>query len=74
MILSLAAGPDNQVSLVQGLHHLLSLVETDVVEVGVGDHALYIRYRKRKQWASVSKYVHSQDKEVLNQTLINSSN
>lgn len=42
MILSLAAGSDDQVSLVQGLHHLLCLVETDIVEVGVGNHTLYI--------------------------------
>lgn len=40
MVLSFAAGPDDQVSLVQSLHHLLCLVEADIVEVGVGDHSL----------------------------------
>lgn len=49
MVLSLAAGSDDQVSLVQGLHHFLRLVKTDVVEVGVGDHTLYIRYKQKKQ-------------------------
>lgn len=59
MILSLAAGSDDQVSLVQGLHHFLRLVETDVVEVGVGDHTLYIRYRKEKnkESPSVNKHI-----------------
>lgn len=42
MVLPFATRPDDQVSLVQSLHHLLSLVETDVVEVGMGDHTLYI--------------------------------
>lgn len=42
MILPLAAGSDDQVSLIQGLHHLLCLVKADVVEVGVGDHTFYI--------------------------------
>lgn len=42
MILSLAAGSDDQVSLIQGLHHFLSLVKADVVEVGVSDHTFYI--------------------------------
>lgn len=42
VILSLAAGSDDQVSLIQGLHHFLSLVKADVVEVGVGDHTFYI--------------------------------
>lgn len=45
VILSLAAGSDDQVSLVQSLHHFLSLVKADVVEVGVGDHTFYIRCR-----------------------------
>lgn len=57
MILSLAAGPDDQVSLVQRLHHFLSLVKTDVVEVWVGDHTFYISYREKIQGVSVSKYV-----------------
>lgn len=47
MVLSLAAGSDDQVTLVQGLHHLLRLVETDIVEVGVGDHTLYICWREK---------------------------
>lgn len=47
VVLSLAAGPDDQISLVQGLHHLFCLVETDIVEVGVGDHTLYVCWRKR---------------------------
>lgn len=47
VVLSLAAGPDDQVALVQGLHHLLCLVEADVVEVGVGDHTLDVRWRRR---------------------------
>lgn len=42
MVLSFAAGPDDKVPLVQSLHHLLSLTKTDVVEVGVGDHTLYV--------------------------------
>lgn len=42
MILSLAARSDDQVSLIQSLHHFLSLVKADVVEVGVGDHTFYI--------------------------------
>lgn len=48
VVLSLAAGSDDQVSLVQGLHHFLCLVETDIVEVGVGDHTLYICWRQRE--------------------------
>ena len=47
VVLSFAAGSDDQVSLVQGLHHFLCLVEADVVEVWVGDHTLYIRWRGR---------------------------
>lgn len=47
VVLSLAAGPDDQVSLVQGLHHLLRLVEADVVEVWVSDHTLDVRCRRR---------------------------
>lgn len=47
VVLSLAAGSDDQVTLVQGLHHLLRLVETDIVEVGVGDHTLYICWREK---------------------------
>lgn len=47
VVLSLAAGPDDQVSLVQRLHHLLCLVEADVVEVWVGDHTLDVRCRRR---------------------------
>lgn len=43
VILSLAAGSDDQVSLVQGLHRLLCLVETYIVEVEMGNHTLYIR-------------------------------
>lgn len=46
VVLSLAAGPDDQVSLVQGLHHLLCLVKTYIVEVGVGNNTLYICWRK----------------------------
>lgn len=49
VVLSLAAGSYDQVALVQGLHHLLCLVETDIVEVGVGDHTLYIRWRDRQK-------------------------
>lgn len=49
VILSLAAGSDDQVSLIQGLHHLLCLVETDVMKVGVGDHTLDICWRDRKK-------------------------
>lgn len=48
VVLSLAAGSDDQVSLIQGLHHLLCLVETDIVKVGVGDHTLDICWRDRK--------------------------
>lgn len=48
VVLSLAAGSDDQVSLVQGLHHLLCLVETDIVEVGMSDHTLYICWRDRE--------------------------
>lgn len=47
VVLPLAAGSDDQVSLVQGLHHFLRLVETDIVEVGMGDHTLYICCRDR---------------------------
>lgn len=47
MVLSLAAGPDDQVSLIQGLHHLLCLVEADVVKVWVGDHTLDVRCRRQ---------------------------
>lgn len=57
VILSFAAGSDDQVSLVQGLHHFLSLVKTDVVEVGVGDHTFYICYGKKIPGVSVSEYV-----------------
>lgn len=46
VVLSLAAGPDDQVSLVQCLHHLLCLVEADIVEVWVGDHSLDVRCRR----------------------------
>lgn len=45
VILSFAAGSDYQVTLVQGLHHLLRLVEADIVEVGVGNHTLYICWK-----------------------------
>lgn len=55
MILSLAAGPDDQVSLIQGLHHLLRLVETDIVKVGVGDHTLDICWRDRKKKHKINK-------------------
>ena len=48
MVLSLAARSDDQVSLVQGLHHLLRLVETNIVEVGVGNHTLYICWRDKE--------------------------
>lgn len=48
VVLSLAAGSDDQVSLVQRLHHLLCLIETDVVEVGMGDHTFYICWREKE--------------------------
>ena len=48
VVLSLAARSDDQVSLVQGLHHLLRLVETNIVEVGVGYHTLYIGWRDKE--------------------------
>lgn len=60
VVLSLAAGSDDQVTLVQGLHHLLRLVETDIVEVGVGDHTLYICWREkgeRKEQANIIRTV-----------------
>lgn len=60
MVLSLAAGSDDQVTLVQGLHHLLRLVETDIVEVGVGDHTLYICWREKgehKEQANIIRTV-----------------
>ena len=44
VVLPLAAGPDDEVALVHGLHHLLRLLEVDVVERRVGDHALDVRY------------------------------
>ena len=49
VVLPLAAGPDDQVSLVQGLHHLLRLLEADVVEAWVGDHTLDVGCRERNR-------------------------
>lgn len=71
VVLSLAAGPDNQVSLVQGLHHLLCLVEADVVEVWVGDHALDVRCRRRGDTGrSVSVCLNKMErKDIVTRTL-----
>lgn len=64
MVLSLAAGSDDQVSLVQTLHHLLCLVETNVVEVGVGNHTLYVCWTDRGE---ANKQYKDSDEEGVGQ-------
>lgn len=48
VVLSLTAGPDDHISLVHGLHHLLCLLEVDVMERWVGYHPLDVGYREWK--------------------------
>lgn len=56
VVLTFAARPDHHITLIHRLHHLLCLLEVNVVERWVGNDTLNISYKKEKD-----DHVHNSD-------------